>query len=572
MGSRIRRLLAGGVGVGVLASLTLTSSAMAERVTGPTAGEGGAVQDKAFHDRAAVEVEAPVPELDWTACGTEQCAEAEVPIDYDEPDGSTITLAMRKLPATDPSGRIGTLFVNLGGPGETVTDFSMIVSALGPAVVAKFDLVGVDPRGAGGSAPVGCAPAPGQEPVAKPVAMPPESPEETEAQLAYDDYLRTSCEQTAGPILDHMSIADVARDMDLIRQAVGDDRLSYFGLSYGTLLGQTYAALFPDRVRAMVLDGVLDPVAATTGHEGDQRPVGARRGGPEATDEALASALERCDKAGTPRCPLAGDALQRWQRVHDSLADEPLDLGQFVLDGRQFRGLFTLGAFQYDHLGGAPLPAVELLAHATRVAEVLRFGIGDGDTTLEPPGEPAIDLTASSSVLRERLAGLLGRIVSATPSAEPDAEDVSAGAARQLGALCTDSRNPDDPADWVRAAEESAQQSPLFGPLMVWAYSPCAGWPGSPEDAYHGPFDTALDTPPLLIANTHDGATPVAGAHAAQDLLPGSRLITLDSWGHTAAGKSTCVTALIEPYLLTRSLPDSDKPCDPDHELFGPES
>ncbi|WP_419992384.1 alpha/beta hydrolase [Streptomyces boninensis] len=530
---------------------------------------------------AAAQIEAPVPELDWAACGAQQCAEAEVPLDYDEPDGATTTIAMTKFPATDAAGKVGTLFLNLGGPGaKAVGDptFALSVRSLGPEVRAKFDIVGIDPRGVGGSTPVTCAPAPGQEPVARPATMIPETPAEVKAQLAFDDYLRASCDKTAGPILDHMSIADVARDMDLVRQAVGDEKLTYYGLSYGSLLGQTYAGLFPDRVRALALDGVVDPVASTTGREGDDRPVGVRMGRPEAMERALATVLAHCDKAGILRCPLAGKAMQRWQRVHDSLAEKPLALGPLTIDGRSFRGLYTVNAFQVDHMGGYPIPTIELLAAATKLIEVLRFGISDpaaGPGQLKVPGQSAIDLSAPRSVLEERLAGLLTEIRKAAsdrapqPAPAPADEDVAAGQAGMFGALCTDSVNPGDPAAWAQAAEDTKAKAPRFGPLMVWVFSPCAGWPGSSADAYRGPFGTSLDTPPLIIGNSLDAATPIGGAHAAKDLLPGSRLVTLDAWGHTAIGKSGCVTKHVESYLLRQQLPGGDQRCATDYTLFG---
>ncbi|NGN64580.1 alpha/beta fold hydrolase [Streptomyces sp. A7024] len=563
MRNRPRHALVAGIGAAVvIAGSVLLPNAAAER-----------------RPEAAARVEAPVPELDWSACGAQQCAEAQVPLDYDEPDGDTVKLAMTKFPATGSGEKTGTLFLNLGGPGaKAVGDptFALSVRSLGPEVRAKFDIVGIDPRGVGGSAPATCPPAPGREPVAKPATMIPETPDEVKAQLAYDDYLRASCDETAGPILDHMSMADVARDMDLVRQAVGDEQLTYYGISYGSLLGQTYAALFPDRVRALAIDGVLDPVASTTGRPGDDRPVGVRMGRPEAMEQALATLLAHCDKAGILRCPLAGQAMMRWQRVHDSLAERPLELGPMTIDGRSFRGLYTVNAFQVDHMGGYPLPTIELLAAATKLIEVLRFGPGDpaaGQTRLKVPGRSAIDLSAPRSVLEERLAGLLAEIRKAAaervPTPAPAAEDVSAGLAGMFGALCTDSVNPADPNAWVQAAKDTEARAPRFGPLMVWVFSPCAGWPGSSADAYRGPFDTRLTTPPLIIGNARDAATPIGGGEAARDLLPGSRLITLDAWGHTALGKSGCVTKHVESYLIKQQLPGGDQHCKTDYTLFG---
>lgn len=516
----------------------------------------------------AARARASVPDLDWSACGADQCATTQVPLDHDAPGGSTVTLALKKVPASAPDQRAGSLFLDLGGPGVAATEgttFATAVAALPAEVRKTYDVIGVDPRGSGGSTPVGCGPAPGQDPVPAPPRPYPESGEEIQARNAYDAYLRASCDSTAGPVLDHMSIADIARDLDLIRQAVGDEKLTFYGMSYGSLLGQTYAALFPDRVRAMVLDGVLDPVAATTGRPGDDRPVSQRNGQPPAMEEALAAALRTCDSASVRHCPLTGLARHRWQRVDASLAAEPLEVAGQPFDDRQFR-LLTLAAFQYEHLGGLPLPTVELLTDATRVIEYLRFTYAGQSTVVHPPGEDPIDLRAPEAELKSRLAGLLTRI--AVPPTPPPPDDISGGQARMLGTLCADSVNPADPADWADAADASAGQAPHFGRLMTWAYSACAAWPGSATDAYHGPFDTALATPPLLVGNTRDGATPLAGARAAQALHTGSRLVTLDGWGHTAIGKSACVSDLVRSYLVDQELPDGDPQCKPDDELF----
>ena len=569
MKSRYGTALVVGLGVLAIGSAGLIPAAMATQPERP--------------DHAPDQIEAPIPELAWEPCGLEQCATVQVPLDYDNPNGDTTTLALKKYPTTGSDGdKVGTLFVNLGGPGETATEgpmFGLGIAALGPQIRTRFDIVGIDPRGAGGSTPITCAPAPGEDPVQRPTTPIPRTEEQLEARIAWDNYVRQSCAETADPIIDNMSMADVARDMDLIRQAVGDEKLTFYGLSYGSLLGQTYSALFPDRVRAMVIDGVLDPIASTTGRNGDhQEPVGLRMGRHTATEEALTSVLAHCDRAGFPRCPLAGDARERWQRVHDSLEEEPLELGGFVLDGLTFRASLTMGAFQMDHMGGYPLPTIELLTAATKIIDVLRFGLSSptGETTVQLAGRPDVDLTAPRPVLERQLVSLLdelnqaseGTVAPIDPTQDAE-EDVAGGGARTMGALCTDSVNSSDPRAWADAATASEEDAPMFGPLTVWGFSLCAGWPGSSADAYHGDFDTALSTPPLIIGNIQDAASPMEGARAAQKLHEGSKLVTLNAWGHTAIGKSSCVTELVQPYLIDQQLPDKDQTCDPDYNLFG---
>ncbi|UYM07421.1 alpha/beta hydrolase [Solicola gregarius] len=531
------------------------------------------------------QVEAPVPEIDWTSCDLiYECATVEVPLDYDDPDGETTTLPMKRLPASSPDERIGSVFMNFGGPGgvgASGIQFPVSSMTFGKDVRAKFDIVTVDPRGVSGEHVATCAPAPDTEPVERPTEMAPTTPEQVEARIASDDYIRGSCDRTAPPILDHLTTADVARDMDLIRQAMGDEKLSYYGLSYGSLLGETYASMFPDRVRAMVIDGVIDPVGFTTGENGDDRPATGRWGMAAGIEEALTTAFARCDEVGALRCPLAGNAWERWQRVSDSLTEEPLALPGITIDGNTFKYGLSVSALQLYRIGGVPLPTIELLSGATKVIDVLRFGLGEpaarSGAELRVPGVGSVDLNAKRSVLLDRLGDIVRELhteaerwgVAMPAAAEEEApEDVLGGQGAYFGILCADTENPTDPRAWVDAAKEAAKTAPNYGPGVVWQSSMCAGWPGSSDDAYRGPFDTS--TPMLIVTNTHDNATPMSGAEAAHSRFPGSRLLTLDSWGHTAIGKShNCVQPEVDEYLLTEDLPAEGLTCKPDANLYG---
>ena len=236
--------------VGGLFSLLLATTSVAH--AGPVQGT-----------RAA---EAPPDlELEWEACGTTpeaeaadvECARAPLPLDYDDPEGEQIEIAVGRVPAADPAQRIGSLFFNFGGPGGPAVDY---VQAAGAGVFAPlnqyFDIVAFDPRGVGQSTPaIDCElpPASGSPSLPTPLDI------DVDAVVAdAQDYV-DACLDANGDILEHVSTANVARDMDALRAAVGDEQLSYLGFSYGTLIGATYASLFPDNYRAMVLDGAIDP-------------------------------------------------------------------------------------------------------------------------------------------------------------------------------------------------------------------------------------------------------------------------------------------------------------------------
>jgi len=208
-----------------------------------------------------------IPTINWTPCrGAFQCARTTAPLDYDRPFATTISLALIRLPAADPAQRIGSLFVNPGGPGGSGVDFVRQAGRSLPLELrGRFDIIGFDPRGVAESTPLRCF-ATFQEAVAvlPPFAFPINDEEQAQWRTG-DQALSAACADRGGAIQNHMSTANVARDLDLLRQAVGDDKLNFLGYSYGSSIGATYANLFPDRVGALVVDGLLNPVAWSTG-------------------------------------------------------------------------------------------------------------------------------------------------------------------------------------------------------------------------------------------------------------------------------------------------------------------
>ena len=222
---------------------------------------------------ATKNVVAPIPVLDWQPClgGSLECTRATVPLDYDDPNGATTSLFLSRRPADRPANRIGTLFINPGGPGGPSSRFvRYFADRLGNKVLRRFDIVGIDPRGIGRSTRMHCHPAGTIPP--DPREFIPLTAAKARPVIRYYTFLAEGCAATASEITDHMTTADTARDMDLIRQALGDAQLTYYGISYGSVLGATYAAMFPDSIRAMVLDGVVNPGAWYRGAARGQGP------------------------------------------------------------------------------------------------------------------------------------------------------------------------------------------------------------------------------------------------------------------------------------------------------------
>lgn len=526
---------------GLVGALTLAA------LTGPTADAAPRTSPGA---PAATQVVAPVPELAWRPCRLVpgvQCAKATVPLDYDDPTGPTTQLDLLRVPAIEPAERIGTIFVNPGGPGGEARSFAAFVTGLLPPNVSRsFDVVGIDPRGVGRRTPAVCR---GAKMPDTPFTAFPVGDREIRATLRYSRWLSRACRQHPAPIVNHLSTADVARDMDLIRQAQGDEQLNYIGISYGTYLGATYAAMFPDRVRTMVLDGVLDPVAWATGTPatGGTQPFSRRVGSGDGSWTAMKSALAECDRVGRARCAFAGDSLDKWKQITRSLETEPFDIGgkdSFPITYAEVIG-GTTGAL-YD------ARAVRILM---RLLDWLhRKMFADARSRTRVAADP--DLQRS----RDQVAAQLRRV---------SRQGSFGGVFDPFSAIaCADTTNPDDARAWISQARKADRSAPGFGSLWTWASSPCAGWSSvAQQDRYTGPFTISTAIPALVVANTHDPATPIKGARALADLWAGSRLLTLDTWGHGSL-LADCVAKAYAAYLLRGELPPVGEMCQPARPLF----
>lgn len=217
----------------------------------------------------ATDAGSPAPELDrfyaqpvvWEECRDDmECATLQVPLDYGNPDGATIELALLRSPATDPSRRVGSLVVNPGGPGASGIDYAAAASlVVNPDVRARYDVVGFDPRGVGDSTPLDCVDDAQLDESFSSSDASPDTPAEVDDLLAGSAELRSGCEQRSGDLLPHVGTQDVARDLDVLRAVLGDERLTYLGKSYGTSIGTEYARQFPARSGRLVLDGAIDP-------------------------------------------------------------------------------------------------------------------------------------------------------------------------------------------------------------------------------------------------------------------------------------------------------------------------
>jgi pimeloyl-ACP methyl ester carboxylesterase len=280
-------------------------------------------------------VEPVVPVLRWTACGGGfECTQATVPLDYDNPAGPTISLALIRLPATDQRHRIGSLLTNPGGPATSGVDSirGTPKDAYPPGMRGRFDIIGFDPRGVARSSPIRCFPS--NEAKARffvDVPLFPITRQDEVAFIAKTAELGGRCLRHNASIMQHMSTANVARDMDLLRQALGDAKLNFFGASYGSYLGNVYANLFPGKVRALVLDSIVEPVNWATGRgDGHSVPVYTRERSDLGASATMQQFLSLCDRAG-PRCAFSGgDPAKKWGLLLARARQAPIMYAQIV--------------------------------------------------------------------------------------------------------------------------------------------------------------------------------------------------------------------------------------------------
>ena len=487
--------------------------------------------------------------LTWTDCpdgatGTAfKCATVTVPLDYDHPQGKTITVALKKLPSTSSSPR-GSVFLNPGGPGGS--GISLINAQAGlytsgglSGVLENYDVIGFDPRGIGQSTPITCW---SPDDVQAIMAGRAEAPSQLTPGSATDIVAKGSREAAAcqkytevPEILDHMDTRSVARDMDVMRALVGDKDLNYHGASYGTYLGAVYTELFPDNIGRVVLDSAMDPTLSRQG---------ALEGDAAAWEQSLRTYIEsQQGQAGFPLSGTTDEAVAQLAAFLDGLDANPLTVSGSGTSLDRTKAVDAIKALVTASPDKWPL-LTEGLSQA--------MNAHDG-TTLK---------TNAESVSGN--------------SAPPTTEKQVVEQLRSLKAFsanrCLDFPDTGNEASWDTALASYHHDYPVFHSLLPQYDAFCHGW-GHTSKTKAVDVDVEATNPVLVIGILHDPYTPYPWSHALVSRIRNSHLLSVDMYGHVATGKNSCATAKIGDYLVNGTLPSDGEVCaaDPEPQAGGGE-
>jgi pimeloyl-ACP methyl ester carboxylesterase len=508
---------------GALLALALTAGCTGAEVDPGSVGDP--VSPTADETAPSDARDAPRPQLQgfydqevaWEACGGFECGRVEVPLDYADPEGDRITLALLRNEADDPGARIGSLVVNPGGPGAPGTSYAgeQARYSFGRPLLDRYDLIGVDPRGTGQSAVVDCLT---DAQLDAHLARDP-SPDDAAEQRAYMRLSRQmgrGCVERSGDLASHVSTHEAARDLDIVRAVLEEEQLTYFGASYGTQLGATYADLFPERSGRLVLDGGVD-IALHPRLQSLQQARG--------FETALTAYVDDC-VANPSGCYLGDDrasALGTIRGFLDRMDARPLSVG----DRELTEGLAMLGV-------------------------IVPLYNRDYWVVLDDALENALDGDG---------AGLL-RLADLYASRRPDGTyaDNTMEAFFTIG--CLDNRWSVPAAQVPKHVPAFEKASPTLGRAFAWGLPECGTLPVDVPEPDWAAVDAAGADPLLVVGTTRDPATPMEWSRRLAAQLEPAVLVTRDGDGHTGyQSGNRCVDEVIEGYLLDGDVPSDDVDC-----------
>lgn len=467
-------------------------------------------------------------ELEWGDCeggggglggllggGDLECAQLSVPVDYAQPAGETTEVALSRLASSGDASQ-GALLVNPGGPGASGVDLmGAAEQVFADPVREAYDIVSFDPRGVARSDGIECLDDEQMDAWRSQAAVDPQGQPADDLRQEYRE-LGESCAEDSGPVLEHMGTGSVARDLDLMRAALGQERTDYLGFSYGTHIGAEYAGLFPERVGRFVLDAGVDPTLST--HE---IALGQARG----FDESMRRFMEDC-VTSQEQCFTDGSVEQGLTEVREILARTERE--ELTGDGGR-----RVSAVQAAEGMIAPL-------YTTATYSILNEALRDADD-------------GDYAALQELSDANHGRQSDGTYRGN------STEAFTAVSCLDTTDETATD-EDMARDQRELSEQAPTFGPYLGYTEAACQGWPYGPADEQTGSYTG--ETEILVVGATQDPATPYAWSEALTEQLGAARLLTRDGLGHVSyTSGNGCIVESVDAYLLEGALPEEDTVC-----------
>lgn len=456
-------------------------------------------------------------QLSWAACATFECADLTVPVDYAKPAGGDLKIKVLRVKAQDQGQRLGSLVVNPGGPGGSGVDYAAAADRIvGPPVRRHYDVVGFDPRGVARSAPIDCLTDPqldtflGTDPT-------PDDQAEEQGSLEQAKTLAAGCERNNAKLLPHVSTVDAAKDMDVLRAALGERQLTYLGKSYGTFLGSTYAGLFPKRVGRFVLDGVLPP-DLTSAELG----------------EGQARGFELATRAYVQNCVDGGDCV-----VGDSLESGMQWIRGFL------KGLDTTPLPSGD-------PAVPELTEAWASLGMAQALYDEGNW-----GPLTDALKAAKGGSGARLMALADRYADRRPGGK-----YSGNLLEVINAVsCLDRPDSPDLATYEQYAKDFSKTAPTWGPFLAWSALPCGVWPvkgGTPPHTIAAQGSNTI----VVVGTTRDPATIYEWSKRLRDQLSNAVLVSRDGDGHTAyRNGNACIDDSLDAFYVQGTIPEDGLEC-----------
>ncbi|MBG0827773.1 alpha/beta fold hydrolase [Planomonospora sp. ID67723] len=440
-----------------------------------------------------------------------QCGKLTVPLDYADPSGPTVEIALVRVQATGPGRRLGSLVFNFGGPGGSGVDALPQLAGDYAALGARYDLVSFDPRGVERSSGVRCGTSATIARLTSLDFQPDDAAERAHMHRTVGEFA-AACRKTSGAVLPHVGTVDAAADLERLRRALGEERLNYFGISYGTHLGAVYASRFPERVGRFVLDAPLDPRLSFRRQTLDQAA---------GFQQAYEAFLKDCVTKKTGACALGSGRTAADRKVRalvNRLDAAPMKVG----DRRLTDGLATTGIMAALYAEEAWPVLEQALDTAARGDGRLLLAMADEYTGRKPDGSYSTLMGGFSAV------------------------------------SCADTSERPTPAQLAGIVTAAHKVSPLFGGALEGTV--CSAWPVAGDDEA-AKIDATGSDPILVIATTGDPATPYRWGTSLARQLGTAVLVTFEGGGHGAYGADACVTRSADAYLLDGKVPAKDTVC-----------